>query len=381
MVRLNNVVAIASGGYSHSVALRADGTVWTWGYNGFGQLGHGDTTQRPTPTLVAGLTGVAAIAVGYYHTLGLKSDGTVSAWGYNGNGQLGLGDLTQRLVPTAVTTLSAVAAIAAGGTHSLAQGTDGTLRSWGYNAYGQLGIASTVDAKTPQVVSAAAGLKGLTSGGVHVLGLKADATASGWGYNGFGALGDTTTVSRQSPVAVTGYSRGTSPTASYVYDGAGLRTRKTVAGAVTNFTWESSSGLPLMIDDGTSAYVYGPGGQVLEQITGTTVTWFHQDQLGSTRNLTNASGAVVGTATHDPYGRLLASTGTRSAFGSASTQTPRPASSTCGRGTTTRPRGSSSLGIPSRSYLGIPTATRSTIRSTRSIQAGCCQVSATSPGA
>ena len=77
---LDGITAIASG-HSHTIALRNDGTVWTWGYNAYGQLGDGTNTNRPLPVQVPGMTGVTAIAAGIYHTLVLKNDGTVWAWG------------------------------------------------------------------------------------------------------------------------------------------------------------------------------------------------------------------------------------------------------------------------------------------------------------
>ena len=99
----------------HSLALKSDGTVWAWGYNNYGQLGDGTTTDRHTPVSVSGLTGVTAIAGGYGHSLALKSDGTVWAWGYNSYGQLGDGTTTDRHTPVDVSGLSGVTAIAGGG--------------------------------------------------------------------------------------------------------------------------------------------------------------------------------------------------------------------------------------------------------------------------
>ena len=99
--------------------------------------------------------------------------------------------------------------------------------------------------------------------------------------------------------------------ATYAYNGEGLRMSKTVAGATTGFTWDVAQGLPLLLVDGTTNYVYGPGGLPLQQITSAgQVTYYHQDQLGSTRALTNSSGTVVATYTYDPYGNLAGSTGT-----------------------------------------------------------------------
>ena len=93
---LTGVTAI-SAGYGYTVALKQDGTVWAWGDNWYGQLGDNTTTDRHTPVQVLGeggtgeLTGVTAISAGLNHTVALKEDGTVWAWGYNGYGQLGDG--------------------------------------------------------------------------------------------------------------------------------------------------------------------------------------------------------------------------------------------------------------------------------------------------
>jgi RHS repeat-associated protein len=97
--------------------------------------------------------------------------------------------------------------------------------------------------------------------------------------------------------------------AGYTYNGSGLRTSKTVSGMAEAFVWEVADGLPLLIGDGTTSYVSGPGGLPLEQINGSTVLYYQQDQLGSTRVLTDASGAVAETYTYDSYGNIASQTG------------------------------------------------------------------------
>ncbi len=81
MNNLTDVKAVAGGAF-HSLALRNDGTVRAWGWNGFGALGDGSTTERNSPVRVAGLDHVTAIAAGAYHSLALRDDGTVVAWGF-----------------------------------------------------------------------------------------------------------------------------------------------------------------------------------------------------------------------------------------------------------------------------------------------------------
>lgn len=102
----------------------------------------------------------------------------------------------------------------------------------------------------------------------------------------------------------------TAPTASYAYNGDGLRTAKTVSGNTTNFLWNEAQGLPLLLSDGNTNYIYGPGGLPIEHVTGTTPTYYHQDQLGSTRLLTDSAGATIATYTFDAYGNQTTATGT-----------------------------------------------------------------------
>ena len=130
---LADVDAVATGD-GHTLALKADGTVWALGYNAYGQVGDGTTAQRNTPVQISGLIGVKAVAAGNLHSLAVKSDGTVWAWGQNANGQLGDNTFVQRNAPVQVSGLTGVDAVAAGWHHSLAVKSDGTVWAWGTRA-------------------------------------------------------------------------------------------------------------------------------------------------------------------------------------------------------------------------------------------------------
>jgi len=207
---LTGTTLAVAAGYYHSLAMKSNGTVWSWGYNGYGQLGDGTTTQRNTPAQVSGLAGITAVAAGYYQSLALKSDGTVWAWGYNGNGQLGDGTTgTNRLNPVPVSGLTGtVTAIAGGTNHSIALKSDGTVWTWGYNGYGQLGDGTYTQNPTPvQVhgpgnVGFLTGIIAIAGGENHSIALKSDGTVWAWGYNGYGQLGDGTYNTSNTPVQV-----------------------------------------------------------------------------------------------------------------------------------------------------------------------------------
>lgn len=88
-----------------------------------------------------------------------------------------------------------------------------------------------------------------------------------------------------------------------------------MASAPTTYAWDETAGLPMLLAEttasGTTRYLYGPDGTVMERIDASAATlYYHQDQLGSTRALTDTTGNLVGTATYDPYGNTTATTGT-----------------------------------------------------------------------
>jgi len=197
------LVQLAGGG-SHSLALAADGTAYAWGRNNFGQLGNNSTTDSSTPVAVslgampAG-TKLVQVAVGDSHSLALAADGTVYAWGYNQYGQLGNNSTTNSSTPVAVTMPAGVrfVQLAGGGSHSLALAADGRLFAWGYNTYGQLGTGTKTNSLVPVAeASGTVAWTALAAGPTanHSLVLGQQAAVYTAGNNSNGQLGDGTTT-------------------------------------------------------------------------------------------------------------------------------------------------------------------------------------------
>ena len=178
VLELEEVEVIAAGPW-HSLGLLKGGTLRSWGANNHGQLGGGATSGNiyQPPVKALDLERVKAIAAGSHHSLALLEDGTVWAWGYNGYGQLGDGTKTDRHRPVQVSELKEVKAIAAGrlqgGSHySLALREDGTLWAWGLNNYGQLGDGTTTSRDRPVKVLELNEVKVIDAGGYHSLAIS-----------------------------------------------------------------------------------------------------------------------------------------------------------------------------------------------------------------
>ena len=199
--------AIAAGS-EHSLALRSDGTVWAWGRNGSGELGNGAQGHDAyVPVQVVGLTGITAIAAGERFSMAVKADGAVWAWGWNFGGVLGLPSETfNSATPVRVNGIDNVASITAGRHYAIALKQDGTVWAWGNNQDGQLGNGGTGAGPTPRQVSGLTSVATVDAGGAHTLALKTDGTVWSWGRNSSGALGDGTTTNRNAPVPVNGLS-------------------------------------------------------------------------------------------------------------------------------------------------------------------------------
>lgn len=200
---LTNVVAVAAG-YAHGMALKADGTVWSWGFNQFGQLGNGTSGVNSASPVQSSITNVKAISTeaNAKFSLALKADGTVWAWGNNQNSQLGNNVGIASTTPVQVGSLTNMIAIAAGSLHGIALKADGTVWAWGTNFNGQLGNGTTTSSITPVQVSVLSNVIKIAAGDVANLALEADGTLWAWGNNGHGQIGNGTTTDVLTPVQI-----------------------------------------------------------------------------------------------------------------------------------------------------------------------------------
>lgn len=211
-INTQQVVSIA-GGWAHTLAIKEDGTVWSWGHNSSGQLGidsaggnyyEFDSFDRSTPVQVVGITNAVAVAGGDHHSLVLKSDGTVWSFGSSCFGQLGVGksggdeyaydDEIDSKTPVQVNGLSDITSISSDNNSCIALRSDGTVWVWGETIYGNVSL--------PVQVIELNSITKIVCGHKFYLALQSNGTIMSWGNNNFGQLGDNTSVNKLNPVQV-----------------------------------------------------------------------------------------------------------------------------------------------------------------------------------
>ena len=223
-----------SSGLSHTAAIKTDGTLWTWGNGTNGRLGNAVTTNASTPvTTFAGGTNWKQVSAGNQYTVAIKTDGTLWTWGNAAGGKLGNGVTTNTSISTPVTTFAGGTnwkQVSAGGSHTAAIKTDGTLWTWGQGASGQLGNAQTTNIPTP-ITTFAGGTnwKQVSAGDDHTAAIKTDGTLWTWGSGTNGQLGNATITNTSTPVTTFAggtnwkqVSGGDSHTAAVTYDDPGI---------------------------------------------------------------------------------------------------------------------------------------------------------------
>ena len=184
-----------SAGAVHSLAITADGAVWSWGSGGSGRLGHGDEQSQPLPRKVEAFAGqrVVAVSAGGFHSLALTADGSVWSWGGAGSGKLGHSDQQTQLLPKKIEAFAGqrVVALSSGQYHSIAITADGSAWNWGWGGDGRLGHGDEQTQLLPKKVEAFAGQRVVAASAAanNNLAITADGAVWSWGWGAFGKLG------------------------------------------------------------------------------------------------------------------------------------------------------------------------------------------------
>jgi alpha-tubulin suppressor-like RCC1 family protein len=160
-------------GDRHSLGIKTNGTLWAWGYNDQGQVGDGTSGNfRTSPIQIGTGTNWKSVAAGYFHSIGLKTDGTLWSWGYGANSALGQGNTTTYLVPTQIGTATdwGILASSKGATnHHHAVKANGAIYGWGVNNNYNLGDGTSTLRAAPVLISAPLNTIHIANGYLHTM--------------------------------------------------------------------------------------------------------------------------------------------------------------------------------------------------------------------
>ncbi|KAJ6983052.1 hypothetical protein NC653_026004 [Populus alba x Populus x berolinensis] len=154
----SHVKGIACGG-RHSAVITDAGALLTFGWGLYGQCGQGSTDDELSPTCVSSLLGIRieAVAAGLWHTVCVSADGDVYSFGGNQFGQLGTGGDQAETLPRLLEAPSLenihAKTVSCGARHSAIITEDGKVFCWGWNKYGQLGLGDVIDRNIPSQVT------------------------------------------------------------------------------------------------------------------------------------------------------------------------------------------------------------------------------------
>jgi len=248
-----------STGLCHTLGRKSDGTLWTWGGDGFAQLGQGCLINRSSPIQIPG-NEWKCIKATFFSGFATKKDGSLWAWGNNYQGTLGVG-IGAGISISSPTQVGGVGWNCIHGSmhHFLATKTDGTLWAWGRGSNGQLGNGDVIHRSSPTQIL---GTEWTNIGaGCNVsYGLKKDGSLWAWGDNGAGQLGQQDTINRNTPVQIPG--NNWCCVSSLFFAGHALKTDGTLWAWGQNYSPGSGGG---WLGDGTtitrSSPVQIPGNQ------------------------------------------------------------------------------------------------------------------------
>ena len=188
-----------------TIALKTNGTLWSWGHNNYHQLGNGNTIDSNVPQQISTDTDWKMIeSSGVSNSFAIKTNGTLWGWGSNVSYLLGDPSVFSYLAtPTQIHPETDWRTITCGSGHALAIKNNGTLWSWGSYGQGQTGIdidnlpAGGFDPSAPRQIGTDNNWQSLAAGSSVSMGIKTDGTLWVWGLNDVNQLGDGTNVYRR----------------------------------------------------------------------------------------------------------------------------------------------------------------------------------------
>lgn len=193
-----------SAGTIHSLAVKTNGTLWSWGNGQYGQLGNGVfNSATPNVTQVGTANDWLKVSAGNRFSLAIKNTGTLWSWGWDFTGQLGNGLTTPDLnLPAQVGTSANWRKIDAGDQHSLAIDASGALWAWGNNTFGQLGDGTNTTSLVPIQIGTATNWAVISAGTDHSMAINSSNILYTWGNNTNGQLGDGTNTPSNVPIPI-----------------------------------------------------------------------------------------------------------------------------------------------------------------------------------
>ena len=189
-------------GESYTLAIDKEERLWSWGYNGTGQLGDGTKVDRTNPLKIKEENKFIKVSAGQYHVMSIDEEGNLWTWGRNENGQLGDGTTVDNANPIKLNISKKFKQISAGNDYSMAIDNEGKLWTWGNNYYGQLGDGTNIQRTLLVQIKNELKFSQIATYMQHSMAIDNEGNLWTWGRNHHGQLGDGTKTDKTSPVQI-----------------------------------------------------------------------------------------------------------------------------------------------------------------------------------
>jgi alpha-tubulin suppressor-like RCC1 family protein len=189
---------------AHNLAVKTDGTLWSWGGNASGQLGNGTITSNSSPIQIGTDMDWSNAFAGLSYSMAIKTDGTLWGWGLNSNGELGINDRINRSSPVQVGSLTSWYNVEVGSGYTIGLKSDNSIWGWGLASSGQLarGVVNATTSLSSPIQIGEDQWSSVYAGNLYTTAIKTNGTLWAWGVNTAGFLGDASVISRSAPVQI-----------------------------------------------------------------------------------------------------------------------------------------------------------------------------------